>query len=46
MEIAQAVEIECTCGRCGTVFTIVSATGPSELCDTCAAPLFAIIWRA
>lgn len=33
----------CVCGRCHTEFTIVSAIGPSELCDTCAEPLLAIL---
>lgn len=47
MEMAKEVKTTCTCGRCGSVFVIMSAVGRSAICTACVNwILMPIIWRA
>lgn len=40
----KATTYQCTCGRCGATFTLVSKIGPARICTTCWAKALAFIF--
>lgn len=36
----KPTKYDCTCGRCGATFPLISAIGPSDICRACANWIF------
>lgn len=41
---AKAVRFDLTCTKCGEKFSIMSSTGPSNVCDGCVLPMLEAVW--
>lgn len=41
---AKAVEYDLTCTKCRVRFKMMSATGPSNICDACTLPMLEAIY--